>query len=376
MHTDTLIIGGGLSGLYLARGLARINHDFLLIEARERLGGRVLSQFPAQQSVRDGVARFDLGPAWVWPQLQPLLQHLIDELGITVFPQYTEGALLYEDADTAAPQRYNSPSAHAQSCRVTGGAITIIERLAESIAPDSLLLGTKATCVSQQDAGISVEMVDAQGITRSIRAQRVALAMPPRLMARLAFIPALSDTLRRQWLATPTWMAAHAKVIALYETPFWREQGLSGEVFSRRGPLSEIYDASPCSGGPFALFGFSGMNAEMRRQLGQSEFSRRSVSQLQRLFGAQASLPVELLLKDWSDEEFTATEADRAPVMQHPAYGLKPSNRAIWEGRILLAGSESAELSGGYLEGALEAAAEVLSCLSDAKSGSEHMLLR
>jgi len=363
MHTDTVIIGGGLSGLYLARGLARINHDFLLIEARDRLGGRVLSQFPAQQSAHDSVARFDLGPAWVWPQLQPLLQRLIDELGITVFPQYTDGALLYEDAGTAAPQRDNSPSAHAESYRVKGGAITIIERLAESIAPNSLLLGAKATRVSHLDAGVSVEMVDAQGITRSIRAQRVVLAMPPRLMARMAFIPALPDTLRQQWLATPTWMAGHAKVIAVYETPFWRTQGLSGEVFSLRGPLSEIYDASPFSGGPYALFGFSGLNAEMRLQLGQSEFSRRSVSQLQRLFGAQASLPVELLIKDWSDDEFTATEADRAPLMQHPAYGVKPSNRAIWEGRILLAGSESAELSGGYLEGALEAAAEVLSCL-------------
>lgn len=342
-----------------------MNHDFLLIEARDRLGGRVLSQFPAQQSAVEGVARFDLGPAWVWPPSQPLMTRLIDELAIPVFPQYTDGALLYEDAGPAEPQRYSSPSAHAQSYRVTCGAMTIIERLAESIAPSSLLLGAKVIRLSQHDAGVTVDMVDAQESQRSIHAQRVVLAMPPRLMERMVFIPSLPDTLRHQWLGTPTWMAGHAKVIALYESPFWREQGLSGEVFSRRGPLSEIYDASPASGGPYALFGFSGLSAEMRRQLGLSEFSRLCLAQLQRLFGVQASPPVELLIKDWSDDEFTATESDRAPLTQHPAYGLTPSGCAIWEGKILLAGSESAEHSGGYLEGALEAAIDILNYLSD-----------
>lgn len=364
MQTDTLIIGGGLSGLYLAHGLAKMQQDFLLIEARDRLGGRVLSQPPALPSTHASVARFDLGPAWVWPQLQPQLKRLIDELGITVFPQYTDGALLYEDAGTADPQRYNNPSAHAQSYRVSCGAITIIERLAESLAPHSLLLRAQALRVSRQDAGVCVELVDAQGIMRSIHAQRVVLAIPPRLMERLAFTPALPDTVRQHWLATPTWMAGHAKIVALYATPFWRAQGLSGGAFSRRGPLSEIYDASPVSGGPYALFGFSGLNAEQRLQLGQAAFSQRCLSQLQRLFGTPASQPVELLIKDWSNDAFTATEADRAPLEQHSAYGLNSSHHNIWEGRILLAGSESAELSGGYLEGALEAATAVLNCIS------------
>jgi monoamine oxidase len=365
MQTDTLIIGGGLSGVYLAHGLARVNHEFLLIEARNRLGGRVLSQCPSQQKVVSGVARFDLGPAWIWPSLQPLMQRMFDELAIPVFPQYTHGVLLYEDTDAAAPQRHNGPSAHAQSYRVTCGAMTIIDRLVEAIAPDSLLLSTKAIRLNRQIAGVTVDMVDAKGIQQSIQARRVVLAMPPRLMERLAFAPDLPDTLHHQWLSTPTWMAGHAKIIALYEKPFWREQGLSGEVFSRHGPLSEIYDASPASGGPYALFGFFGLSAAGRRQLGVPELSRRCLAQLQRLFGVQAGRPVELLIKDWGDDVYTATESDRAPLTQHPTYGVTPSDRAIWGGQILLAGSESAEQSGGYLEGALEAAAYVLSYLSD-----------
>ncbi len=362
--TDTVIIGGGLSGTYLAHRLSRMNHDFLLIEARDRLGGRILSQAPEHRSSNDASARFDLGPAWVWPPFQPLISRLIDELAIPLFPQYTEGALLYEAADGSGPQRYSSPSAHAQSYRVTGGAMTIIEGLAASIAPDSLSLGTNALRVSRHAAGVTVDTIDAQGKPQSIRAQHVVLAMPPRLMERMAFVPALPDTVRHHWLATPTWMAGHAKVIALYATPFWREQGLSGEAFSQRGPLAEIHDASPVSGGPYALFGFAGINAAMRRELGIQELSRRILEQLQRLFGEQASQPVELLIKDWSDDELTATESDRAPLMHHPEYGFTQSERTLWEGSMLLAGSESAVLSGGYLEGALEASDEVLNRLS------------
>ncbi len=38
-------------------------------------------------------------------------------------------------------------------------------------------------------------------------------------------------------------MAGHAKVVALYERPFWREQGLSGDAISHCGTLAEIHDA-------------------------------------------------------------------------------------------------------------------------------------
>ncbi|MEM1154111.1 MAG: hypothetical protein AAGI44_08210 [Pseudomonadota bacterium] len=48
----------------------------------------------------------------------------------------------------------------------------------------------------------------------------------------------------------PTWMAGQAKVVAVYESPFWRDSGFSGDAMSRKGPLIEIHDASPASGEP------------------------------------------------------------------------------------------------------------------------------
>lgn len=73
------IIGGGLSGLYAAFLLEQRGIDYILLEARDRLGGRIavakslVDQNASRQSVdheksNDG---FDLGPSWFWPEYQP-----------------------------------------------------------------------------------------------------------------------------------------------------------------------------------------------------------------------------------------------------------------------------------------------------------------
>src|SRR3546814_5242306 len=75
---------------------------------------------------------------------------------------------------------------------------------------------------------------------------------------------------RSQWRETATCMAPHAKYVAIYDAPFWREQGLSGEVRSARGPMGEIHDAS-MPGGSAALFGFLGVPARTRSEEHTSE---------------------------------------------------------------------------------------------------------
>jgi len=58
MSAQVLVIGGGLAGLTAARALHRAGVGFQLIEARERLGGRILST----DATGDGMGPFDLGP--------------------------------------------------------------------------------------------------------------------------------------------------------------------------------------------------------------------------------------------------------------------------------------------------------------------------
>ena len=89
MRTQTLIIGGGLSGLSLASQLARQGRDFLLVEGRDRLGGRILTEH-----LEGGC--FDLGPTWFWPG-QPRIAALLDLLGLEWFEQFHKGELSYED---------------------------------------------------------------------------------------------------------------------------------------------------------------------------------------------------------------------------------------------------------------------------------------
>ncbi len=84
MRTKVAILGGGLAGLHAARLLHSAGVDFQLLEARERLGGRILTS-DETGSVADG--GLDLGPSWFWPEMQPSIGALVDELGLAGFAQ-------------------------------------------------------------------------------------------------------------------------------------------------------------------------------------------------------------------------------------------------------------------------------------------------
>ena len=180
------------------------------------------------------------------------------------------------------------------------------------------------------------------------------LALPPRLLAHtITITPGLPSPLTAFLRNTPTWMAGDAKFFAIYNRPFWRENGLSGTACCESGPLSESHDAS-LPGGPGALLGFLIPDPAQRAALGKA-LVPLCLEQLARFFGPAASSPTEVILRDWSQDPFTATRLD-LPLFEHPAYGLPECAHGLWGGRLRFAGTESAPEHGGYLEGALEAA--------------------
>jgi len=152
-------------------------------------------------------------------------------------------------------------------------------------------------------------------------------------------------------------MAGQAKAVAVFDTPFWREDGLSGDAMSRRGPMVEIHDASPAQGGPYALFGFIGTPVHQRKDT--NALRRAVVAQLENVFGPQASQPRQLYIEDWAFAPNTATPDDHAPLFAHPQYGMPRALSGLWDGALLFGGTEVAATFGGYLEGALEAADDV-----------------
>lgn len=345
MHTETLIIGAGLSGLSLAVRLMEHGRDFLLIEARDRPGGRILTQ-------QDGNGYFDLGPAWFWPG-QFRIAELIEQLGLERFEQYATGAISFED-ENGRVERGRGFASMEGSYRLKGGLGALTDALAARLPKSRILFSAPVVSLNQTSAGIGATTQTG----REIQAQEVVLALPPRIAGRITYSPALPPETLRAMADIPTWMAGQAKAVATYDRPFWRDAGLSGDAISRRGPMLEIHDASPVQGGPYALFGFIGVPLHARRD--ESLLRKATCDQLIRIFGNEAAKPRSLLIKDWAIDCFTATEADRQPVYAHPTYGLPKILAQIWNDRLIFAGTEVASQFGGYVEGALEAAEDAL----------------
>ena len=201
---------------------------------------------------------------------------------------------------------------------------------------------------------ITINVMGSSGKTQ-IQAKRVALAIPPRLAAKLIFTPELPPSTTQMLNSTPTWMAGHAKFFALYDEPFWRKNGWCGTAISQRGPLAEIHDASPHSGNIFSLFGFSGLDAESRAYMGRDEFVSQATAQLAAIFGDKANRPLAVYFQDWSTETFTASAADRSPQTHHPQYGLNLQVGSEWQGKLDFISTETSFQNGGLIEGALEA---------------------
>jgi len=366
VRTETLIVGGGLCGMHTAGELTKRGADFMLVEARDRLGGRILSRTFGGSGDEHEQPGFDLGPAWFWPG-QVLMESLIDELGLSsqVFTQYASGEGIYEDEQSV---RRGFPSiSMAGSCRMKGGMQQIIAAIESRVAAEHLLCSTPVTKLTRSDEGICTTVLMA-GTMTEIHSDRVVFAMPPRLVEKtIEFDPPLTSARASALRANATWMAGHAKLLAVYEEAFWRASGLSGDAISHRGPLGEIHDASPDDGGPYALFGFFAVPASYRAAH-EEELRAAAIEQLARLFGSQARSPLEITIKDWARDPRTATQLDQDISNHHVSGTMTDMAEPEWDGNIIWSGSETADgrdgQFGGYLEGAVAASVRTVGLLA------------
>ncbi len=351
LQTTVAIIGGGLAGTYAAKLLSSAGLDFKLFEARNRLGGRILSVNGNGLISEDG---FDLGPSWFWPNVQPRLGALVHELGLTSFPQNNDGDVIFERMSRETPARYRATYQEAQSMRVAGGTGALVRALAAYLPHDSVHLNSCVKNLALGDKGVVLTVVRPDRSEYSAVAKHVVAALPPRLLTNLSFTPGIDSATMQRWHETPTWMAPHAKFLALYDRPFWRETGLSGTAQSFVGPLVEIHDATTASG-KAALLGFVGVAADQRSSIGEAAVVKACLEQLVRLYGPQAGQPGATLLKDWAADAWTATPEDRV-ASGHPTPSDELWVTGQWRNRLSLAGSETSEIEPGYLAGAINAA--------------------
>ena len=444
MSVDVVVIGAGFAGLSAARALAKAGQKVVVLEARDRVGGRVLTK-----ALGDGGPWADLGGQWIGPT-QHAITALVAELGIETFPMWTRGENLVVVNGQAKRYRGTIPKLALPSLLNVGWAQWRLDRMAKTVPLDApwmakrasewdavslgdwldrniktktaralfdagletiyaasghdisllhalfyvhsggnldILLGTEggaqatrimggmqpvatklattldvrlscpARRIEQHDDGVTIHHDGG-----SMRAKRMVVAIPPKLVAELTFEPALRGP--RAELVTKMPMGAVIKHTALYDRPFWRDDRLSGMVVSDVGPIHIVFDNSLPDAMKGILIGFS--EAENAKKLGAlSEDERRdsATTCFARYFGDRAKRPIAYADHVWQHDPWSG--GCYGAFMPPGVWtSLGPSIREP-QGRIHWAGTETATVWSGYIDGAItsghRAAAEILS---------------
>ncbi|WP_333770385.1 flavin monoamine oxidase family protein [Streptomyces sp. IBSBF 2435] len=243
----------------------------------------------------------------------------------------------------------------AQESRVIGGTQQISERLAAGLG-EAVRRAHPVHTVEQDERGVTV-----RGDGFAVRGGRAVLALPPVLAGRLRYSPAMPAD--RDQLTQQVPAGSVVKVQAVYATPFWRERGLSGFALSTDDLVSVTFDNSPDGGGRGVLLGFlEGERARRAARMSPEERRGEVLACFTKFFGRDASSPLALAELNWSAEEFTrGCYGGRLGAGAWTQFGARLREPV---GRVHFAGSETAEIWMGYMDGAVRsgkrAAAEVL----------------
>ena len=431
---DVVVVGAGFSGLAAARKLVAAGASVIVLEARNRVGGRV------DREIAAGGAVLDLGGTWAGPT-QPRINALAGEFSVGTISQHSdrknivdlEGKLrhftgtipklgpltlldlgrlqfslgrLAKRVSSEAPWESSNgrldgmslddwlrakhfgsrartllaiagrtvwgaeprelsllyvlhyisgaggvtalldTDGGAQHDRFDGGALTIAERMADQLG-ERVVLDAPVKSVRSDDAGVS-----AISSKLTVRARQAIVALPPPLCASIEFDPALSE--RRGSLQKAWRMGALTKCFAIYDEPFWRADGVSGEAVSDASIAGLTFDVSPPDGSCGVLLGFVGGD-DARRHAAMSEADGRTavLQGFARLFGERALEPDAWSQRAWTAETFSGG----GPVAIAPPGALSAGGESLRaaDGRVLWAGTETAERWGGYIEGAVVA---------------------
>ncbi|GFG74200.1 flavin monoamine oxidase family protein [Mycobacterium botniense] len=385
---DVVVVGAGIAGLVAARDVMRGGFDVVVLEARERVGGRVLNA-----ELPDG-APIEVGGAWVGPGQTEILD-LIADLGLSLSPTHAEGRKVLDfngrtlrytgriprlnpvvladigygswrlgrltrtlpppggmvdtraaalDAQTFAAWLYRHLRTRGGreflrfvtravfttepedlsalwACsylganqglgafltieggvlqnRIVGGSQQIALILAAQLG-DRVRLNCPVTEVEWDDDSARIRLPE----SATLSARRAIIAVPPILSGRIRYAPPLPAD--RDQLIQRMPMGRVIKTNVIYDEPFWRRDGFSGQANSDRRTAATVLDNTPAAGAPGVLAVFTeGRRADLVSRLPQSDRRQQVLTDLAAYFGPAAKDPIAYIELDWAAEQYT-----------------------------------------------------------------------
>lgn len=452
---DAVVVGAGLSGLNAAKTLAENNKTFVVLEARDRVGGRVVNHY-----LQTG-GEVDMGAEFVGPTHDYVIA-LAKELGLELFDTYNKGdnvlylddkrstyaasgllgaippldpisliqigilqgkvddmvskinvqapwdspnaaeydsktadewlneqdltadarkildvglvevlsadgteySLLYLLTYIAAAgnaqhkgtfERLTQTSPGAQQWRVEGGTGLLAEGLAKIIGADKIKLGMPVSSIVRGD-GDNATYTTTSTSGETFESRHVIVAMSPPMADHIKFTPALTED--RKQVQSKMKMGSLGKGIAKYETPFWRDSGLTGQAVSDKYSTRATFDISPKNGSSGILMGFIQV-AQMREldNATDAEMTAKITEAFTAYFGDKAKNATEWTFSRWDPAPYSGG----GPVAHAPVNVLYPHGKALRApiGNLHFAGTESSDYWVGYMDGALRSGERV-----------------
>ncbi|APE14182.1 monoamine oxidase [Mycobacterium sp. WY10] len=232
----------------------------------------------------------------------------------------------------------------SQDSRIVGGMGAVSGKMATEIR-DSLHLNQPVRRIIQDDDGVTVE---ADGMT--VRAQRVIVAVPIAIASHILYEPMLP--VDRSFLHQRMPSGAVVKINIVYDEPFWRKDGLTGQTFAPGSLANLTIDASTDAPRPGVMCVITeGPEARTYTKMDPDARKKEVLAQLVERFGEKAATPVAYLDQDWSVERYSG-----GGMLSHcPPGVLTEFGPAITEpcGRIHWAGTETSGIMHGWVDGAV-----------------------
>jgi monoamine oxidase len=453
---DVAVVGAGFAGLTAARELVRDGRSVCVLEARDRVGGRVWNHDLG------GHEESERGGTFVGPTQDRLIA-LADTFGIGRFPTYDEGQnVLYADGQRSLFSDTSPTGSAPLDPEILADLATVISNLdqmstqvpvdapwraAKAAEWDSQTLDTWlrnnslsekfrrlaatacrpifgaeprdlsllfvlfyiASSGNEQNPGTFERNFNTRGggqeqrfiggsqqiahelhkrlgkrvvlktpVTKIVngkkgvtiyskrlvvKAKRVIVAIPPVLVGTIDFSPNLPMDRRQLNARVPQGILL--KAAAVYDRPFWRDAGLTGQALSLNGICDATFDDSPPDGSPGVVFAFIGgdhgrtyrrMSASARRQAVLDNYSQ--------FFGPQAQQAKDFFDTDWPGQLYSRG----APVGYYGTGTLSTYGPALRKvvGRVHWAGTETSNYWNGYMDGAVRSGERAASEVKEA----------